>query len=241
VATFDYRGIGLSRPERLRGFKTDILSWATLDCAAMLDAVRARAGEAPLYWIGHSLGGQILPLVPGRERIARVMTVASGSGYWRENAAALRRRALLLWHLVAPVSTAICGYFPGKTLRMVGDLPAGVLQQWRRWCLHPQYLLSEGEWVRERFAAVATPMVIFSVTDDEYMSARSIESLSGWYTQAPKAARRFSPHDLGVPRIGHFGFFRASFERSLWRERLLPELSSPSMPRSSAAPAGEGR
>mgnify|MGYP003477633532 CR=1 FL=1 len=30
--------------------------WARLDCAAMIDAL-----PRPLYWIGHSLGGQILP------------------------------------------------------------------------------------------------------------------------------------------------------------------------------------
>lgn len=227
VATFDYRGIGRSRPQRLRGFEADVLSWAKLDCAAMLDALGSRAGGVPLYWIGHSVGGQFVALVPGVERVARVVTVGAGSGYWRDNTAAFRSRALLLWHLIAPVSTAVCGYFPGKSLRLVGDLPAGVILQWRRWCLHPEYLLSEGEAVRERFAAFNTPMAIFSFTDDEYMSARSIESLAGWCARAPKTARRFSPQDLSVPRIGHFGFFRSSFERSLWQEQLLPQLSSP--------------
>jgi predicted alpha/beta hydrolase len=53
AATFDYRGTGLSRPSDLRGFKADIFDWARLDCAAMIDAL-----PRPLYWIGHSLGGQ---------------------------------------------------------------------------------------------------------------------------------------------------------------------------------------
>jgi predicted alpha/beta hydrolase len=225
VATFDYRGMGLSRPERLRGFQADVLTWARLDCAAVLDALRARAAGAPLYWIGHSLGGQIMPLVPGSETVVRVVMVCSGSGYWRENAPGLRRRVPLLWHLVAPASTAICGYFPGRVLGIVGDLPAGVLFQWRRWCLHREYLLGEGTWVRERFAAVATPVVLFSVTDDEVMSERSIESLRGWLMRAPTAARRLSPQALGVPRIGHFGFFRPGFERSIWQALLLPQLS----------------
>ena len=32
---------------------------------------------------------QILGLLPNRERVARAVTVGCGSGYWRENAAAL--------------------------------------------------------------------------------------------------------------------------------------------------------
>jgi hypothetical protein len=38
------------------------------------------------------------------------------------------------------------------------------------------------------------------------------------------AARFFRPE--GKPRgIGHFGFFRAAYEASLWRQHLLPELA----------------
>ncbi len=39
VATFDYRGTGLSRSGALRGFRADIFDWARLDCAAMIDAL----------------------------------------------------------------------------------------------------------------------------------------------------------------------------------------------------------
>src|SRR5437868_2408498 len=42
TATFDYRGTGLSRPRQLRGFRADILDWARLDCAAMIDALDRR-------------------------------------------------------------------------------------------------------------------------------------------------------------------------------------------------------
>lgn len=226
VVTFDCRGIGRSRPERLRGFRADVLSWAKLDCAAVLDAVSARAGGRPIYWIGHSLGGQLVALVPGVERLSRVLILGSGTGYWRENAAAFRPRALMLWYLVAPIATALCGYFPGKRLRLIGDLPAGVVWQWRRWCLNPRYMLSEGPWVCERFAAFSAPVVFFSVTDDEYMSARSIESLASWYARAPKTHRRLTPQDFGVARMGHFGFFRARFERLFWQDQLLPLLGT---------------
>jgi predicted alpha/beta hydrolase len=184
-----------------------------------------RAPAAPLYWIGHSLGGQILPFVPNLQRLAKALTIACGSGYWLENAPPLRRRVWWLWFVVAPLTVSVCGYFPGSSLRMLGDLPKDVILQWRRWCLHPEYALSEGEAVRAQYAAVTTPIVSLSFPDDEFMSARNTESLHGWYVNAPRTMKRIAPQEIGVQRIGHFGFFRAAYERSLWQAHLLPELS----------------
>src|SRR5262249_42409994 len=71
VATFDYRGIGASRRGRLAGLRADILDWARLDCAAVMDELVAQSPHAPLFWIGHSLGGQILPFVPNHARLSK--------------------------------------------------------------------------------------------------------------------------------------------------------------------------
>jgi predicted alpha/beta hydrolase len=208
AATFDYRGTGRSRPSKLRGFKADIFDWARLDCAAMIDALP----QQPLYWIGHSLGGQILGLVPNKEFVTKAITVATGSGYWRENTPRIRPMAWWLWFVVTPPALALWGYFPGKALRKVGDLPKGVMAQWRRWCLDPDYAVgAEGVAIRAQYAAVRTPIVSLSFADDEMMSLRNTESIHGFYAAAP--------------RIGHFGFFRSVFEASLWRAHLLPELT----------------
>jgi predicted alpha/beta hydrolase len=225
-ATFDYRGSGLSRRGALRGFKADLFDWARLDCAAMVDALAARAGSAPLYWIGHSLGGQILALVPNRERVAKAITIATGSGYWLENVPALRLRVWWLWFFLVPVTLRLFGYFPGRALRKVGDLPRGVMAQWRRWCLDRDYAVgAEGERVRAQYAAVRTPIVSLSFADDEMMSLRNTESIHGFYSAAPRTMRRIAPGDIGVARIGHFGFFRARFADALWRRYVLPELA----------------
>lgn len=225
TATFDYRGMGQSREGGLRGYRADLWDWAQLDCAAMVAAVRARAPDLPLYWLGHSLGGQIIPFVPNRHEITKVVTVATGSGYWRENSPGLRRIVWLLWYGIVPVTLPLFGYFPGGRLRMVGDLPKGVMTQWRRWCLHPDYAAgAEGPAARAAYAAVPTPITSLSFTDDEFMSARNIESLHGFYTGAPRKMKRLTPREIGVKRIGHFGFFRREFRDSLWQIHLLPEL-----------------
>lgn len=221
VATFDYRGIGASRPARfassLRGFDADVFTWAQRDCKAVVDFVGDAVRGRPLLWIGHSLGGQILPLVPNRECVAAMVTVAVGSGYWRENAGRLRAIAWWLWYVLAPLALRICGYFPGRKLRKVGDLPAGVMQQWRAWCLNREYVVGvEGDAVRAEFARVRTPILSLSFTDDEFMSAANTRSLHSFYSGAPREMVRIAPRELGVRRIGHFGFFRSRFADTLW-------------------------
>jgi predicted alpha/beta hydrolase len=222
VLTFDYRGMGASRPPEhrrsLKGLQADVLTWAEQDTAAAIDWLDAQVGaHTPMHWLGHSLGGQIFGLVPNRQRIARMVTVGTGSGYWLQNAPKLRAYVWWLWFFVTPLALPLFGYFPGRALKKVGDLPRGVMAQWRRWCLHRDYLMGEGgrDW-RARYAAIRTPILSLSFTDDEFMSAENTASLHGFYAGAPRTMRRIAPAEVGVKRIGHFGFFRRHFQSSLW-------------------------
>ena len=229
--TFDYRGMGDSAPRSLRGFQADITTWARQDCAAALGFARQRAAGRPLVWIGHSLGGQILAMTPGIQALAAAVTVASGSGYWRENAYPLRRYSWWLWHVIAPAATAVCGYFPGRFLRMVGDLPSGTIEQWSRWCKDPDYAAgAEGPEMRDAYRKPTLPMLAISFTDDEYMSERNVASLHGFYENARITMRRITPAAVGLDRVGHFGFFRAESGDRLWPAMLdwLTTQSGPS-------------
>jgi predicted alpha/beta hydrolase len=216
--TFDYRGVGESGPENgtLRGFRATIADWAAYDCAAVIDDATKRYPEQPLYWIGHSVGAQILGLIPNRERVRAMLSVAAGSGYYRYNARPLRYYVLSLWAVIMPVALKLAGYFPGKKLRMVGDLPYGVAEQWRRWCLDSDYMGAEGAEVREQLARVSVPITALSMQDDEMMTLRGTRALFGLYANAEVDVRRLRPADFGLRSIGHFGFFRSKMESSLW-------------------------
>lgn len=217
VTTFDYRGIGSSAPRSLRGYSMNICNWARQDCAAIIDKVKSQ--------IGHSLGGQLLGLIPNRDRIDRVITVATGTGYWLENTWRTKSVVWWLWFVIVPLALRVAGYFPGKRLRKVGNLPFGVMQQWRRWCLNREYVVgAEGDQVRAAYASVRMPMLSLSFTDDEMMSAKGIKSLHGLYVNAPVEYRRIAPKEIGARHIGHFGFFRPQFEQTLWP--LVPQWLS---------------
>src|SRR5512145_1984756 len=223
--TFDYRGTGRSLRSPLRAAVADLLDWARLDCAAALDALAARAPGLPITWIGHSLGGQIIPFVPGFERVARAITVAAGIGYWPLYPWRLRWGAPWLWYVLVPASLALFGYFPGRRLRKIGDVPRRAMAQWRRWCLDPDYAAG-AERAHDRYAAVRTPIRALYFSDDELMSDRSVERLHALYAGAPRTMLRITPASAGVRRLGHFGFYREATGARLWREALLPAIAS---------------
>nr|WP_297355980.1 alpha/beta fold hydrolase [uncultured Caldimonas sp.] len=221
AASFDYRGMGDSRPHELRkslrGFKADLFDWAR-DYDTVIDALCEAAPDAPLYVIGHSLGAQLPGMLRNRDRIQGLVSIAAGSGYWRDNAPRTRRMVLYFWHVLVPLATRLCGYFPGRRLRKVGDLPEGVILQWRRWCLNPRYHVgAEGGAVREAFEQARFPVIAWSMTDDELMTERGTRVLVDCYANAPRRIERIAPQDVSVRRIGHFGFFREQFEGTLWR------------------------
>lgn len=118
------------------------------------------------------------------------------------------------------------GYSRPPRLRKIGDLPKGVIEQWRRWCLNANHAAgAEGEWARTAYATVTTPIVSLAFTDDECMSLASIDSLHALDSGAPRTMKRVAPAAAGVGRIGHFGFFRGVFARALWPRLLATELT----------------
>jgi predicted alpha/beta hydrolase len=218
VTTFDYRGHGRSLPEgrSLRGVQADLFDWAR-DYEAVIDHAHAALPDAPLYLLGHSLGAQLPGLLANQHKISGMLSVAAGSGYWRENAPKLRRTIWYFWWVLVPLATRLFGYFPGRKLRKVGDLPKGVMLQWRRWCLDPKYSVgAEGEAVWQRYANVRFPVLALSFTDDELMTLQGTHSLVNLYQNAQRQVQRIAPADLAQRRIGHFGPFRSEQQAALW-------------------------
>jgi predicted alpha/beta hydrolase len=216
VTTFDYRGQGDSLQGPMRAVRADLLDWAR-DYEAVISAARAALPGAPLYLLGHSLGAQLPGLLKNPAQVDGLLSVAAGSGYWRENAPRLKRMVPYFWWVLVPLATRLWGYFPGRTLRKVGDLPAGVILQWRRWCLNPTYSVgAEGPAAAQSYADVRFPVLALWMSDDELMTLRGTHSLVKLYRNAPARVERIAPEDINALRIGHFGFFREQFRQTLW-------------------------
>jgi predicted alpha/beta hydrolase len=230
VVTYDYRGVGRSRPTRLRGFRARMTDWAALDARAMHDFVRDRFYE-PLAVIGHSFGGQLLGLIDEPREASGVLLVGAQQGYVGHWPAAQQARMQLIWRGVLPAITATAGYLPGWAGLGV-DLPAGVARQWARWCTHPGYYAIDHADAPLRLARFDRPVLMYSFSDDDYAPPRAIAALADKLSGTLVDHRALTPLDVGGP-VGHFGFFRPAWESSLWRESaewLLAALADEPLP-----------
>ena len=216
VLTFDYRST-TADASGLRRERADLLTWAG-DAAAALEHVdterRDRDVTAPIVWIGHSFGGQILPFVR-HDLLSAAVLVATGHGYFRHNPPYLRRRAPLLWRGLVPLTTALAGYFPGRRLGILGDLPTGVVRQWGRWCLHPEYWGADVPDIRGRHALITHPVTLCLVRDDALVTRSGPRALAEQLTGATVTHVDVVPTQHGLTAIGHHGMFRPSL-RHVW-------------------------
>lgn len=217
VVTYDYRGVGASRPDSLRGFSATMSDWAELDARSVLGHVRERFGDSPLFWLGHSFGGQALGLIDDAREVTGAVLVGSQLGDLSFWPLPDRLKLSVLLGGLLPAVTRGFGYLPGA-IGVGEDLPKGVAEEWARWCLTRGYFLEAHPVARRRFARFDKPTLLFSMSDDDFAPEPAVAQLMALLSSAPLEHRRVIPSELGVEAIGHFGFFRPRFTDTLWRE-----------------------
>jgi predicted alpha/beta hydrolase len=223
VMTFDVRGMGASRlPQHrhsLRGLTADMLTWARQDFAAAVDHLSAVDPSGTVSLVGHSLGMHHAAMTLPRTQalISHAVSVAAGSGYWRDWAPPSRLKAPLMFHLAGPLSIPLFGYFPGARLGMVGDLPAPVMRQWSRWCRHPEFAWgAEPDQIKPSLASARFSVRALSFTDDEAITEQCTRKLLAALPNAPSRLHITAPASVGMARIGHLGAFKPEATEQLW-------------------------
>lgn len=222
VLTYDYRGIGASRPERMRGCGFRWRHWGERDFAAALRFARGEARGGPVLVVGHSIGGFLPGLAENGPDIDRMLTVGAQYAWWRDYVAHRRAGLFLKWHVAMPVLTAAFGYFPGRRLGWLEDLPAGVAHEWsfrgpRFERSHPP---AERGSALARMAAVRAPILAVIVADDEFGTEPAIRRTLHYYRGAERTAVLLRPGDYGRATIGHFSLFHDSHAAGFWLDSL---------------------
>lgn len=210
--SYDYRGVGDSRPGHVRTIRATLTEWATQDYAGVVDWVRAHIRPARLAVVAHSAGGQLLGLTEATAHVSAVLGVAVQEAYWGHYSGLTRLKYAAFCHVLMPFLSRVCGYLPAERLGIGADLPAGVGLEWARWARTPRYL----DLAPHR--DFASPMRLYSVDDDVIAPRRAVARLGEAYRACAVEHRHLVPREHGVDRIGHFGFFRSVFRDTLWAD-----------------------
>jgi predicted alpha/beta hydrolase len=217
VVTYDYRGIGGSRPPSMAGFKARMADWADKDAAGAVAWMRARYKTLPLSYVGHSFGGQALGLLPNNDQVARALLIAAQAGYWKLLSSPERYRVFALLNFVGKPLANLMGYVPGR-IGLGEDMPRGVFLQWTKWVMSPRYYFDDVSLVGlANYHHYRRPLMALCIDDDPWATLPAVELLCSGFTNTAADIVTVKPKDNGVRRIGHFGFFRADHRDTLWK------------------------
>lgn len=220
--TFDCRGIAASRPRKLRGFRAVVEDWSELDCAAAIAHLRSHHPQAELVGIAHSFGALVLAGAPNVGEVSRFVFVGAHTGYVQDYLPRYRLPMALVWHRAMPALAKVVGFFPGRALRLGEDLPAGVALQWaarRDPDFQPDGSAAEVERagrMMARFAQVKGRAFVVVFGDDAFATEAGMNRFLATLPGLTAEVRRIAPAEVGLRRIGHFGFFRRDAEAALW-------------------------
>ena len=211
IYTFDFRGIGRSKPASMKGFQATVTNWAELDIEGMLQYILKKHSELDLKIIAHSGGGTILGLAPSAQQASSIMLVASprclrdyykGVDYFK---------MWLILSVLYPVFSKWLGYFPSRWFKMGEDLPKGVALEWADWGRHFQGMRYCIGRKIERFYAIEANISLLSFDNDFFANEESVRGLSFLYKNAPTTHLHFKNEDLYGEPVDHFCFFKKKY------------------------------
>jgi predicted alpha/beta hydrolase len=217
VLVFDYRGIGLSLQGPLKHCRASLKEWGQQDQVAALDWLLQHTGAEQALLIGHSAGGQMMGLMPNQHRIARVVGVATSTGWFKAMRPGFKWQARFALRLAVPLASRFKGYGPTSWFGLGEDLPATVARQWGQWCAAGGYATNavKGRPAEDFHAQVRMPITVLHATDDDIANPATVADLLRTFPNAPRQARPIQPREHGLKRLGHIDWFRSSHQ-AVW-------------------------
>lgn len=216
VVTFDYRGIGRSLLEdSIINCDARMSDWGELDTQAVIKWADKKYEK--IFLIGHSVAGQVFPKAKSNERVSAAYFVGSQSAYHGCWSGLWHLYVLVFWYFLIPVITFILDYLPGWTMGGKIPLPRKVAREWRKWGTHPGGVLQGNTDLIRKFESIKIPIHFVSIEDDKLLApSAATQELMHAYKNAVTSYQFISPKNLGLKKIGHFGFFKRQFKKQLW-------------------------
>lgn len=218
VITYDYRGIGRSRCRNMRDYNVSMADWMEEDVGRVTDWAASRFNGRLLLAVGHSVGGHAITLSSATRALHAAVLVASHAGV--TGTIQNTREKFRVWcvmRLLAPILCRLFGYMPARRLGMGEDLPAAVMLQWSRWSSLPDYFYDDPQLnAKQRAGQVDIPLLVMGFDDDPWANPDAISRLLHPLKQAVIERHYFRHSEVGIPAIGHMGFFRKRCAEALW-------------------------
>ena len=215
VISFDYRGTGSSAARNIRGDKAQLHQWARLDLDAVLLFAKNAHPEKELIFLAHGISGELTGLAAASQYITRLVLINAAltcAALWPLKGKI--RKAIV--KLFIPIIHFIFGYFPGIKWLSMPRLPKGVMSEWINWCNRSNGVFDL--FPDNNYRKLQVPLLSISFTDDWNSPSKAVSTLHNHFSSASITWFHTQPSELGIPAVGHTGFFTKMDQDLLWKK-----------------------
>jgi len=216
VLTYDYSGIGLSKPEKMKGFQSSMRIWGSRDYKALTQFIIKNFPDHQKFCLGHSVGALILGMNKDSEIFNEFLFVGTQNAFvgnlkWRT-----KIEAVLGFGIVQPLFTELFGYFPAHWFGLGESLPKNCAYDWRTLILNSKstnkLLLKTDDYSKD----LNRKVFVIQAEDDAWLTEKGVKSLlNDTYPNLKPTFRLIKTSESEKGEIGHVNFFR-SYNRNLW-------------------------
>lgn len=223
VITYDYRGIGLSKPEKMRGFESSMRTWGTQDYKAITNYIRITFPDHQKFCLGHSVGALILGMNKDSEIFKEFIFVGTQNAFVGDLKFKTKIEAYIGFGIIQPLTTTLLGYFPANWFRLGESLPSGSAFDWRTLILNKKSTNKLLENIDDFSRNLTQNVLVIRAEDDAWLTEKGVKSLlENTYPNLKPTYRLVKTSESEKGEIGHINFFR-SYNKELWKiilERL---------------------
>ncbi|AZI33276.1 alpha/beta hydrolase family protein [Kaistella carnis] len=218
VITYDYRGIGESKPKKMNGFKASMRIWGTVDFKTVTTFIKKEYVGFDQFCLGHSVGALILGMNADSQIFKKFIFVATQDAYLGNLNFKVAVAGLLGFGIALPIMTHFLGYFPANRFGLGESLPKGVAFDWQTLILNKKstkrlYETNEADFSKNLYQ----PTFIIHAEDDSWVTQKGMRNLmKTTYPHLKTTYREVKISESDKSEIGHVNFFR-SFNRGLWK------------------------
>ncbi|MBN9337301.1 MAG: alpha/beta hydrolase [Chryseobacterium sp.] len=224
VITYDYRGIGLSKPDEMKGFEASMRIWGTKDYKAVTNYIKTNFPDDQKFCLGHSVGALILGMNKDSEMFDEFIFVGTQNAFVGNLKLRTKIEAYLGFGIAQPLSTRLLGYFPANWFGLGESLPSGSAFDWRTLILNKNSTNKLLEKVDDFSRNLTQKVFVIRAEDDVWLTEKGVKSLlENTYPKLKPTYRLVKTSESDKGEIGHINFFR-SYNKKLWNI-ILKELN----------------
>ncbi|MBP7173349.1 MAG: alpha/beta hydrolase [Cloacibacterium sp.] len=217
VVTYDYYGIGLSKPKNLKKCNATMRTWGSVDYKTLTGFIQEKYPEYQKFCLGHSVGALILGMNEESDIFEKFVFVTTQKAFVGNLNLKTKVASYFGFGLVQPFLTPIFGYFPAQLFGIGESLPKGSAYDWRTLILNKKSTNRLLEKTTDFSKKLTQKTLVISAEDDSWVTEKGMNTLlSETYPNLQPQFRHLKISESEKGEIGHINFFRG-YNQNLWK------------------------